>query len=321
VLALTRSDTEGLLELEECVEAVERAFRAHGEGRTLTASRRHVPANAGGFHITVGGLPELLSVKVNGHFPPLELGGRRRMSGAIVLSDATDGRPVALLDSMLVTLMRTAAVTTVAARHLAPPDAHAALLVGAGRQARGQIRALLLALPLRRLAVHDRHPERAAEIAAFARGLGLDAAPAVDLARAARTSDVVVTATPATAPVLSADAIPERGLIVAIGADGPGKQELDPQILASARLVVDVTAQAAAAGELARAIEQGVLTEAAVAAELGEVVAGVQTGRTRDDELVVFDSTGTGLQDAAAAAIIVERARALGRGSEIDLAR
>src|SRR5262245_51537142 len=89
VLVLTRSDTEGLLELEECVEAVERAFRIHGEGRALAASRRHVPANTGGFHVTAGGLPELLSVKVNGHFPPFEPGGPRRMSGAIVLSDAT----------------------------------------------------------------------------------------------------------------------------------------------------------------------------------------------------------------------------------------
>jgi ornithine cyclodeaminase/alanine dehydrogenase-like protein (mu-crystallin family) len=319
VLILTRSDTEGLLELEECVDAVELAFRVHGEGRALSASRRHVPASNGGFHVTAGGLPELLSVKVNGQFPPLEPGGRRRLSGVIVLSDATDGRPLALLDSLLVTVMRTAAVTAVAARHLAPPDAESALVVGAGRQARGQIRALLLTLPLRRLEVHDRHPERAAEVAEFARGLGLDATPAADLGEAARAADVIVTATPATTPVLSADDAPDRGLIVAIGADGPGKQELDSRILAQARLIVDVTPQATVAGELARAIEQGLLTDAAVAAELGEVVAGIKPGRTRDDELVVFDSTGTGLQDAAVAALVLERARAAGRGYEVDL--
>jgi ornithine cyclodeaminase/alanine dehydrogenase-like protein (mu-crystallin family) len=167
--------------------------------------------------------------------------------------------------------------------------------------------------------VYDKHPDRAAEIAAFARELGLDAAPIRSIADAAPGTDVIVTATPATAPVLLATDVHGCELIVAIGADGPGKQELDPQILARCRLIVDVTAQAAAAGELARGIEQGFLDEGAVAAELGEVVAGLQPGRVRDDELVVFDSTGTGLQDAATAALIVERARAAGRGLEIDL--
>ncbi len=320
MLVLTRSVTQGLLQLEDCVVAVEDAFSLHGSGQSLTAKRYHVTAGTGGFHVTSGGLPTLLSVKVNGHFPPNKPGQPRRLSGAILLSDGSTGEPIALIDSLVVTLMRTAAVTAVAVRHLAVADARTALIVGAGRQVRGQIDALRFALSLERLTIFDRHRERSAAAAEYARSVGVDARSTEDVSAASRESSVIVTVTPARTPVLSAGDVSPGTLVVAIGADGPGKQELDPRILAGARVVVDVLEQAATAGELARAIEQGVLTTSDVYAELGEIVAGRKRGRSAPDETFVFDSTGTGFQDAAAAAIVLEAARRLGLGMEVELA-
>jgi alanine dehydrogenase len=320
MLILTRTDTEGLLALDVCIAAVTEAFRSHGEGEALTGSRRHVPAPGGGFHVAIGGTPELLSVKVNGHFAPAEEGGRSRMGGAIYLADATSGEPVALVDSRAVTLVRTAAATAVAVRYLAQPGARTALLVGAGRQARGQIEALQLSMSPGHLSVWDRHPERATEAVEFARSLGIDAVAVDEIGPAARSSDVIVTATPARGPILDDADVPPGALVVALGADQPGKQELDPALLVRAKVVVDITEQCATSGELAGAIQAGLMTVDDVHAGLGEVVAGIKPGRADAAETFVFDSTGTGLQDAAAARVIVDAARRLGRGVEIQLA-
>jgi alanine dehydrogenase len=304
--------------LRECITAVERAVREHGEGRAFGLSRRQVGTSAGTFHVTTGGELGLLSVKVNGHFPPLRQDEPVRLTGAIMLFDALNGEPVALLDSLVVTLLRTAAVTAIATARLARADARTALLIGAGRQARGQVRALSL-MSVDRLLVFDRSPERASEVVELATSLGLDAAGANDITEAARASDVIVTVTRASSPVLSYGDVSSGALVIALGADGPGKQELDPQILKEARVVVDVLDQAAESGELARAIEAGALTQDDVHAELGEIIAGRKPGRVDAGEIFVFDSTGTGLQDAATAALVVEAARKRGIGRELHL--
>lgn len=319
MLVLKRSETEGLLDLAACIDAVEEAFRQQGERKGLSGNRQHVAAGDGGFHIAIGGTSEIVSVKINAHFPPREAGARSRMGGAIYLADATSGEPIAVLDSLAVTLLRTAAATAVAVRFLARPDAVRAVLAGAGRQARTQVQALALVLPSARLAVWDRHPERAADVASFAMSLGLVAEPVDALGPAARAADVVVSATPARGPILADEDVSEGALVVALGADGPGKQELDPALLARAKVVVDIVEQCAASGELASAIAAGLMTVEDVHAELGEVVAGKKPGRTDDREAFVFDSTGTGLQDAAAAAVIVAAAQRAGRGVEVGL--
>jgi ornithine cyclodeaminase/alanine dehydrogenase-like protein (mu-crystallin family) len=325
VRILARSDTLGAVALEACVEAVEEAFRAHGLQRTFETRRVHVSAlNGGTFHITAGGLATsesdgIVGVKVNGRFPPLAPGQGQRVSGAILLADAAGGTPLALLDSMLVTSLRTAAVTVIVTRLLAREGASRALLLGAGRQARGQVEALALA-GIAELAVHDLAPERAAEVATYARNLGLVGRAAGNLADDARASEVIVSVTPASSPILGPAEVAPGTLLVALGADGPGKQELDPRILAGSRVVVDIVEQAAESGELQHALAAGLMTEADVHAELGEVVAGVKPGRVDPLETFVFDGTGTALQDVAAATLILREAEARGLGVELDLA-
>ena len=174
--------------------------------------------------------------------------------------------------------------------------------------------------PLERVAVYSRDRAHAQALADHASTRGLRAEVTADARRTAAESDVVVTITTAGEPLLFDADVPPGCFVAALGADGPGKQELDPLLLAHSRLVVDVLAQTAAAGELRSALAAGVMSEIDVHAELGEVVAGVKPGRTTDDERFVFDSTGTALQDVSAASLLVEAARAGGRGVEIDLA-
>jgi alanine dehydrogenase len=134
-----------------------------------------------------------------------------------------------------------------------------------------------------------------------------------------RESDVLITCTPARhAFVMAADVAPGT-FIGAVGADSQGKQEIEPKLLATATLVVDVVEQCAEIGELQHALTGGLMTREQVHAELADVVAGRRPGRTRRDEITIFDSSGTALQDVAAAIAVYEKARATGRGTEVKL--
>jgi len=319
MLILDRSQTRELLRLGPCIDTVEAAFARHGRGETLPVSRMHVESGAGVFHVTAGGLDSVFGIKSNGRFPPPGGEGGQRVSGAMLLQDAASGRPLALLDSQVITVLRTAAATAVAVRHLARPGSRRALLVGAGRQAPAQVEALATVLRLEQLAVWDVQPASAERLAGHASSLGVPAHVPPSAAAGAQDSDVIVTVTPALAPVLRADEVPPGALVVAIGADGPGKQEHEPALLARSKVVVDVLEQAATSGELAYALAAGLMAPEDVYAELGEIVAGAKPGRTSDGETIVFDATGTALQDVAAALVIVEAARARGVGLEVAL--
>ncbi len=325
MLVLTRSDTLALASLPACIAAVGDAFRAHGRGGTLGMARIHIGGLGGGvFHLTAGGLDlgdggGAVGLKLNGRFPPLTPGAGQRVAGAILLADAGTGQPVALLDSMVVTSLRTAAVTAVVVEQLARSDAGSALLIGAGRQGRGQVDALRAGARIDRLGVFDLDRPRAEELADYAAGIGLDAHAVDDVRAAARSSDVVVTVTPARAPILGAADVSPGTLVVALGADAPGKQELHPELLARAKVVVDILEQAVDSGELQHALAAGLLTRDQVHAELGDILAGTRPGRTSDTETFVFDGTGTALQDIAAATLLVDEARRRGVGREVAL--
>jgi ornithine cyclodeaminase/alanine dehydrogenase-like protein (mu-crystallin family) len=220
---------------------------------------------------------------------------------------------------MVVTSLRTAAVTAIVVERLAKSDTESALLVGAGRQGRGQVDALHAGGRIDRLGVFDLDRSSAEKLGDYATTIGLDAHPVDDIRAAARSSDVVVTITPARAPILGAADVSPGTLVVALGADEPGKQELEPELLAGARVVVDILEQAADSGELQHALAAGVLTREQVHAELGDVLAGTRPGRSSDAETFVFDGTGTALQDIAASALLVDEARQRGLGLELAL--
>jgi len=324
ILVLSRTDVLELLSLRDCIDAVERAFRLHAEGRTLGPGVLSVPATDGGFHIKAAGLTGergYFAAKTNANFP----GNPRRfglptIQGMVVLADAGTGEPLAVIESGSVTALRTAAATGVAAKFLARHDAKTATIVGCGVQGEMQLAAIAAVLPLQQVWVLDVEHARAETMAARARAhLSLEVRAVRDLREALGSSDVCVTCTPARKAFVAASDVVPGTFIAAVGADAHGKQELEPALLVSSTLVVDVLDQCADIGELQHALAAGLMKPEDVHAELGEVVAGRRPGRTRKDEITIFDSSGTALQDVAASIAVYERARATGRGAEASL--
>ncbi len=325
-LVLTRSDVSELLDMDSCITAVEEAFRLEGEGRAARAGVLGFPSAGGGFHVKAAALElqrPYFAAKVNGNFP----GNRERfglptIQGVVVLCDAENGSLLALIDSMEITSLRTAAATAVAAKSLARADSRVAAICGGGRQGRAQLAALRRVLPLRRAFVFDTDPATA-EIFAAEMGpiLGIEVVVAASPAEALAGADVCVTSTPSRSPFLKKGDLRPGVFLAAVGADSPEKQEVDPELLASARVVVDVLEQCATIGELHHALEAGRMTRSDVYAELAEIVSGRKPGRQRSEEIVIFDSTGTALEDVAAAAAVFEKAVAAGRGALCDLAQ
>jgi ornithine cyclodeaminase/alanine dehydrogenase-like protein (mu-crystallin family) len=276
----------------------------------------------GGVHVKAAALaPDrgAFAAKVNANFPANpRLHGLPTIQGLVMLFDAANGTPLAVMESGVLTRLRTAAATAVAARYLARPEAAVLTIAGCGAQAESQVAFVHQVRPLTRVMAYDIHEEVARAFATDAtRRLGVEVRAVADFHRACRESDIIITCTPSRAPFLGPGDVPAGAFVAAVGADNPDKQELDPALFAKggAALVTDVTAQCAELGELRHVIEAGVLTRDAVRAELGEVVAGHGAGRLDADERIVFDSTGTPIQDAAAGAAAYDRARTLGLGT------
>jgi alanine dehydrogenase len=323
-LVLTKADVADLLSIDECIDRVERAFRLNAEGKAIAPVIVGVHVERGGFHIKAAGLRTdraYFATKVNANFPGnAERSGLPTIQGVIVLFDVDNGYPLALLDSTEITGVRTAAATAVAARHLARTDSSVVTICGCGVQGRDQLRALARVRPIRTVLAFDTQIDRAETYArSMSRELGLDVRAVSDLRGAARQADICVTCTTSRRPILARGDVKPGGFVAAVGADNPEKQEIDPSLLAASAVVVDVLEQCATIGDLHHALEAGVMTRADVRAELGEIVAGHKRGRRSDDEIVVFDSTGTALQDVAAAALVFERAIATGRGTRMAL--
>jgi alanine dehydrogenase len=319
-LLLDRATVGSLLTLDDCIAAVERAFAAHARGESLQTELLHVDGLGGEFHVKAGGLKSptaYFACKVNGGF----FQNRARfdlpnIQGLILLYDATNGVPLAVMESATVTILRTGAATAVAAKFLARGDAHVATICGVGTQGMVQLRALTRVRTLATVHAWSRDLTRAAMFAQnMTAELGIDVRPAPDLAAATRASDVIVTCTPAKKWFLGREHVRPGTFIAAVGADSPDKQELEPALLAGSSVVCDITAQCAEVGDLHHAIAAGLMGAAAVRGELGAVVAGLALARQSDTETIVFDSTGTALQDAAAAALVYEKAVQAGRGT------
>jgi alanine dehydrogenase len=325
ILMLTPRDVRSLLSLDVCILAVEEAFRLYGEGKAAPPGVLGMHTSGGGFHIKAGFLQlnrDYFAAKVNGNFPgnPAAF-GLPTIQGIIVLCDADNGRPLAVMDSIEITGLRTAAATAVAAKHLATSDSQVITICGCGRQGRMQLLAVAQVCDLRQVFAFDIEADQATR---FARELGEEIEMSVevvsDLAAAVRKSHICVTCTTSDQPILGAKDVAPGTFIAAVGADNPEKQELHPDLMAKAKVVVDLLDQCASMGDLHHAIEAGSVTKVDVHAELGEIVAGKKPGRTSSEEIVIFDSTGMALQDVAVAAIAYENAERQGRGFRLDFA-
>jgi len=301
-LLISRRELASLMDLDAYYRAVESAFRAHAEGRAAVPMPLHIAVEGGGFHakgafIDAGPEERFAAVKVNSNFPGNPERGLPTIQGAVLLYDAQDGRLLAILDSAEITSKRTAAAGAVAACHLARRDSRTIGICGCGEQGRAQLAAIARVLPIERAWAWDMDFAAAERFAKeMSKSVRFEVTPVREIADA----DVIVTATSAREPFLRT--VPPGTFIAAIGADNPHKSEIHPDLMATAKVVTDLTSQAIAMGDLHHA--PGV----AVHAELGEILAGRKPGRESDAEIIVFDSTGVAIQDVAAAACAYQRA-------------
>jgi ornithine cyclodeaminase/alanine dehydrogenase-like protein (mu-crystallin family) len=324
-LLLRRSDVEDLLSLHDCIDAVDEIFRLQGEGKVPAPRILGVNAPRGGLHVKAGRLPgdrDYFVAKLNANFPDNNAHfGLPTIQGMIVVFDAENGAPLAILDSIDITIKRTAAASAVAAKHLARKESSVATICGCGQQGRAQLRAVLLILPLTKIYAFD-VDERAAinyrnELSPE---LKIDIELVHDLPSAIQKSDVCITCTTANKSFVCKEDVSPGTFIAAVGADNEDKQEIDSALIASAKVVADSLEQSCAIGDVHHAIAHGLMRKEDVYAELCEIVTGQKIGRGADDEIIVFDSTGVAIEDAITAGAVYERALADDIGAVFDFA-
>lgn len=327
VAILTRSDLETLVPLDlGVVECVEAAFRALAGGHVAMPPvlRLDIAEARGEVDVKTAHIPGLdsFAIKISPGFFGNPLLGLPSLNGLMVVLSARTGLLEALLlDEGYLTDIRTAAAGAVAAKHLARPDAESAAILGAGVQAGLQLEALTLVRPIRRAAIWARDLDKAEALAArLGDRLGI-AVEAVPEARdAVRDAAIVVTATPATVPILLDDWVGPGQHVTAMGSDAGHKNEIAPALLARAGLYVpDSLAQTRLLGELRHAIAADLVAPDADFPELGAIVAGAAPGRTGPGQLTLADLTGTGVQDTAIAALARARAASAGQGRTLPL--
>ena len=308
-LFLGRAEVERLLTPEVCLAAVEHAFRLLGEGKAPSPAMLAMHAERGSFHVKAGMLATdrpYFAAKLNANFP--DNGPRHGLptiQGVVILGDAGNGIPLAIMESGAITALRTAAASALAAKHLARKGWRSLAVCGCGGQADAHLRALLSVGRPDRVVVYDVDRDKAT---AFAGSRGIAVEASSDLDQCLADADVVVTCTTAKRYFVTREMIRPGTFIAAVGADHEHKQEIEPELLASAKVVTDLTSQAAAMGDLQHAVAAGVMSADDVHAELGEIVCGRKPGRASNGEVIIFDSTGTGLQDVAAAIAVYKRA-------------
>lgn len=284
---------------------VEAAFADHGRGLVQMPPKVYITLPAGDFRTMPGFLPTLgiAGVKIVNVHPDNPKAGLPTVMALTIILDVATGRPTAILNATRLTDLRTGAAGAIAARYLAPKKECVLGVIGTGRQAEAQVLATALEVSLSGIRVWSRDSTHAA---AFAARLAPLPAESVSLERAC-DCDILVTTTPSRTPFVKSEWIHPGTHINAIGADAPGKEELDPKILSRARVFVDDPAQAFHSGEINVPISTGLYQPGMIAGTLGEVVIG-EKKRESAEEITVFDSTGLAIQDLAIASLAMRQA-------------
>jgi alanine dehydrogenase len=312
MLWLDGSDLERLLDAPSCIEAVEAAFRTRGAGGRATSVAAGLELPEGVLHAKLATLDLARSyavAKLNANVPTNpDARGLPTIQGVLALFDASIGTPLAVMDSAFITAARTAATTAVAARYLACEDASVVSLIGCGAQAAAHLGALRSVREIDRVFAFDVDRAKAQRfVEESVATYGIEVLVAPTLRQAVRESTIVVTLTSARRAILFLEDVAPGTFIAAVGADHARKQEIDVALMAAAMVVVDDLDQCARDGDLHHAIEAGVMSASTVHASLEDVITGAVHGRATAGDIIVFDSTGIAIEDAAVAALAYER--------------
>lgn len=307
----------------EELDAIEAIYPliTNGVGSVPPIMRIEVPENNGEIDIKSAYLPGYcgIAVKVSAGFFDNPGKGLPSLGGLMMVFDSETGIPrSALFDNGYLTDLRTGLAGAVAARHLARPDASTAAVVGAGVQARYQLEALTLVRPIERALVWARRSEQARRFAEEMAGrIGIAVEPSASIEEAVAESDIVVTTTPSTEPLVAASMLHPGLHVTAIGSDAETKQEIAADAISAADgFFCDSLTQSERLGELRAAVDKGFDPTGAV--ELGSVISGQHPGRSGVQQVTICDLSGTGAQDTAIASLAVERCNASGVGVTIE---
>ena len=325
MLILDAGAVAAALPMAPLIAAMKTAYAAVSNGTAVAPLRTRLPlADRGASALFMpayvpGEGEESLAVKAVTLFPTNPIRGLPLIHAAVLVMDPETGEMQALLEGSSLTALRTGAGAGAATDLLARTDAETAAVFGAGAQARTQLMAVSAVREIRAVRVYGPTPAKVrAFIEEMSAALPAEYLAAGSPAEALAGADIVCTATTSTTPVFSDADVPHGVHINGVGSFTPEMIELPPETLARARITVDSRAACEAeAGELIRAVDLGLVDPDRID-EIGEIVLGAKPGRASADEITLFKSVGIAAQDAAAAALALDRARLLGLGSEVD---
>jgi alanine dehydrogenase len=322
-LILSRSEMIGLLKPWEYNNCVEQAYRMHGEGRFYMDPKGHIVLDR--FPGEWEAMPSYIEEPHAAACKWVSIREQNRekfnlptVFSILIYTHPETGFPLAIVDGSYHTVMRTGAAAAVSAKWMARKDSKILAIVGAGHMAEGALATCNEVFKWSEVRVWSRSQatldhfvkEQQPKYESF------EIKPSTKLEQTVRGADVIVTVTPARGPIVMADWIQPGTHIAAVGADKKGDQELEGVLLTRARIFVDDIRQCRTDGEINVPLSQGLITEADIAGEIGEVITGKKEGRTSDEEITIFDSTGIALQDSATVPLEYERAMAAGVGIE-----
>jgi len=314
-LLLDRNAVKNLMRMADVIRVVEEAFKMCGEGKGKMPAKVYLSVEQGDFRAMPAALPGCAGMKwVNVH-PGNPSRGLPSVMAVLIYSDPETGYPLAVMDATEITAYRTGAAAAIASKYLARPSPHTMGVIGAGYQSYTQI--LAHAELFKPISISASDISKAA-VDRLAQSLPHFSIRNCSIQEAV-ASDVVCTLTPSRSPVVKREWIRPGTHINAVGADAPGKQELDPSILKEAIVVVDDLTQASHSGEINVPIQKGLYSANEVYGTLAEVIVGKKKGRTYSGAITVFDSTGIAVEDIAVAKLLFEKAQQAGGYPSIDL--
>jgi alanine dehydrogenase len=315
VLLLSRGEIEKLLTMGDVLRAVQKAFKLQAEGKAIMPPKLYLdlPEYEGDFRAMPAYSNGSAGVKWVSVYPNNWRHGLPCVMAIIALCDPKTGCLLGVMDGTYITSMRTGAAGGIAVQYLARRDSSVIGIIGAGTQARTQLQAISqVLLRIEEVKVFDlRRDASQGFCAEMGAKLHIDVRP-VETVEEATQADVLVTATPSRVPFVKKRHIRPGTHINAIGADAPGKQELETDVLKNAKIVVDDIEQASHSGEINVPLSEGLIRVEEIYGTLGEVVAGIKKGRENDQEITLFDSTGLAILDIICAKLVYERAKEIG---------
>lgn len=325
LLILKGEEIKSLLSMDEVINVVEEAFKEKGFGRVQMPPKPYLFFEKYNGDLRV--MPSYLekfdvsAVKIVNSHPENPKQGFPTVMATIILINPKTGVPLAIMDGTWITAMRTGAASGVATKYLARKNSRRLGLVGAGAQAYTQLMAMSRVLKLEEVKVWSLGEENAKAFVERVKGeySNVDFLAVKTVKEAVENCDVVVTSTPSRKPLVMVDWVGAGTHINAIGADAPGKQELDPKILKKAKIVLDDWEQGCHGGGVNVPLAEGIISREDIYGEIGEVVTGKKAGRTSDDEITVFVSTGLAIQDAVTANLAYKKALKKGLGIQFSL--